>query len=162
VTITRSLAEPTAKRLANISSVFLRLALGVSFLSAVGDRFGFWGAFGQSHVAWGDFSHFIAYTAKLNWFMPSATIPVLAWASTCAEILLGVALVLGAFTRVAAFLSGLLLLLFALVMTFAVGLEVPLSLSVFSASAGAFLLATCGEYSWSLDSVLRRRLGRSG
>ena len=66
MTITRSLAEPTAKRLANISSVFLRLALGVSFLSAVGDRFGFWGAFGQSHVAWGDFSHFIAYTARLN------------------------------------------------------------------------------------------------
>jgi uncharacterized membrane protein YphA (DoxX/SURF4 family) len=162
VTMTTSLAERTAKRLVNISSVFLRLALGISFLSAVGDRFGFWGAFGQSHVAWGDFSRFIAYTAKLNWFMPSATIPVLAWASTCAEILLGVALVLGAFTRVAAFLSGLLLLLFALVMTFALGLEVPLSLSVFSASAGAFLLATCGEYSWSLDSVLRRRLGRSG
>src|ERR1700751_2055471 len=141
--MTRSLAEPTAKRLANISSVFLRLALGISFLSAVGDRFGFWGAFGQSHVAWGDFSRLIAYTAKLHWFMPSATIPV-------------------PFTRVAAFLSGLLLLLFALVMTFALGLEVPLSLSVFSASAGAFLLATCGEYSWSLDSVLRRRLGRSG
>lgn len=51
---------------------------------------------------------------------------------------------------------------FALVMTLALGLEVPLSLSVFSASAGAFLLATCGEYSWSLDSVLRWRLGRSG
>jgi uncharacterized membrane protein YphA (DoxX/SURF4 family) len=111
--------------------VFLRLALGVSFLSAVGDRFGFWGAFGQSHVAWGDFTHFMAYTAKLNWFMPSATIPVLAWASTCAEILLGVGLVLGAFTRVAAFLSGLLLLLFAFAMTLALGLEAPLSLSVF-------------------------------
>src|ERR1700751_1360504 len=138
--MTTSPAERTAKRLADVSSVFLRLALGVSFLSAVGDRFGFWGAFGQSHVAWGDFSHFIAYTAKLNWFMPSATIPVLAWASTFAEILLGIALILGAFTRVAAFLSGVLLLLFALVMTFARGLEVPLSLSVFSVVAGAFLL----------------------
>ena len=63
--------------------------------------------------------------------MPSATIPVLAWASTCAEILLGVGLVLGAFTRVAAFLSGLLLLLFAFAMTLALGLEAPLSLSVF-------------------------------
>ena len=162
MTMTTSPAERTVKRLADVSSVFLRLALGVSFLSAVGDRFGFWGAFGQSHVAWGDFSHFIAYTAKLNWFMPSATIPVLAWASTFAEILLGVTLILGAFTRVGAFLSGVLLLLFALVMTVALGLEVPLSLSVFSASAGAFLLATCDEYSWSLDSVLRRRLEHSG
>jgi uncharacterized membrane protein YphA (DoxX/SURF4 family) len=162
VTMTTSRAERTAERLAYVGAVFLRLALGVSFLSAVGDRFGFWGAFGQSNVAWGDFSHFIAYTAKLNWFMPSATIPVLAWASTLTEILLGIALILGAFTRVAAFLSGVLLLLFALVMTLALGLEEPLSLSVFSASAGAFLLATCGEYSWSLDSVLRRHLGRSG
>jgi uncharacterized membrane protein YphA (DoxX/SURF4 family) len=66
-----------------------------------------------------------------------------------------VALVLGAFTRVAAFLSGILLLLFALAMAFALGLEVPLSFSVFSASAGAFLLAACGEYSCSLDSLPR-------
>jgi uncharacterized membrane protein YphA (DoxX/SURF4 family) len=139
----------------DFSSVFLRLTLGVSFLSAVGDRFGFWGAFGQSRVAWGDLPHFIAYTAKLNWFMPSATIPALAWTSTCAEILLGVGLVLGVFTRVAGFLSGLLLLLFALVMIFALGLEAPLSFSVFSASAGAFLLATRNEYSWSVDSFLR-------
>jgi hypothetical protein len=29
------------------SSVFLRFALGFSFLSAVGDRFGFWGSFGE-------------------------------------------------------------------------------------------------------------------
>jgi uncharacterized membrane protein YphA (DoxX/SURF4 family) len=97
----------------------------------------------------------MAYTAKLNWFMPPATIPALAWASTCAETLLGVALILGAFTRVAAFMSGLLLLLFALSMTFALDLEAPLSFSVFSASAGAFLLTTCSEYSWSVDSFRR-------
>ena len=131
MTMTTHSGERTAKLMGDFSSVFLRLALGLSFLSALGDRFGFWGAFGQSHVAWGDFSHFVAYAAKLNWFMPSATIPALAWASTCAEILLGVALVLGVITRVAAFLSGLLLLLFALVMTSALGLEAPLSLSVF-------------------------------
>jgi hypothetical protein len=50
--------------------------------------------------------------------------------------------VLGAFTRVAAFLSGWLLLLFALSMTFTLGLKAPLNFSVFTASAGAFLLAT--------------------
>jgi hypothetical protein len=52
------------------------------------------GAFGQRNVAWGDVAHLAAYTAKLNWFMPSATIPLLAWASTSAEILLGFALIL--------------------------------------------------------------------
>jgi len=37
----------------NFRSVFLRLALGLSFLSAVADRFGWWGAFGHPNVAWG-------------------------------------------------------------------------------------------------------------
>jgi hypothetical protein len=49
---------------------FARLALGFSFLSAVADRFGLWGALGAPHVAWGDFAHFITYTATLNWFLP--------------------------------------------------------------------------------------------
>jgi hypothetical protein len=35
--------------LAEFSSVFLRLALGISFLSAVADRFGLWGAYGRSN-----------------------------------------------------------------------------------------------------------------
>src|SRR5215469_16263669 len=107
------------KPMEKLSSLFVRLAVGTSFLSAVGDRFGFWGAFGQPQVAWGDFSHFLAYVAKLNWFMPSATIPALAWISTGAEVLLGTAPVAGIYTRAAALLSGLLLLLFALSMTFA-------------------------------------------
>lgn len=146
------------KPIEQFSSLFVRLALGVSFLSAVGDRFGFWGHFGQPNVAWGDFSHFLAYTAKLNWFMPPAAIPVLGWISTGAEVLLGAALVAGIYTRAAALLSGSLLLLFALSMSFALGLEAPLSSSVFSASAGAFLLSTCREYPWSLDSIRRQQL----
>src|SRR5215813_7743077 len=57
---------------------FARLALGFSFLSAVADRFGLWGALGAPHIAWGDFAHFITYTATLNWFLPRPMIPALA------------------------------------------------------------------------------------
>jgi hypothetical protein len=60
------------------SSVFLRFALGLSFLSAVADRFGFWGSFGEHHVAWGTFARFVAYTGQLNWFLPKGTITTLA------------------------------------------------------------------------------------
>ncbi len=60
------------------SSVFLRFALGFSFLSAVGDRFGFWGSLGEHHVAWGTFARFVAYTGQLNWFLPKGTITTLA------------------------------------------------------------------------------------
>ena len=145
----------TSSRAADYSTVFLRLALGISFLSAVADRFGLWGAYGQPNVAWGDFSRFVNYTGQLNWFAPTALLPALAWAATFAEILLGLALVWGLFMRVAALLSGVMLLLFALTMTFALGLKAPLDFSVFSASAGAFLLAAYGKYPLSID-VLRR------
>ena len=135
------------------SSVFLRIALGASFLSAVADRFGLWGAFGKPHVAWGTFARFVAYTGQLNWFLPKATIPTLAIVATCAEALFGILLVLGWQTRIAAFLSGVLLLLFAGMMTGALGIKAPLDFSVFSASGGAFLLSTCVEYPFSIDQL---------
>jgi hypothetical protein len=76
------------------SSVFLRFALGFSFLSAVADRFGFWGSFGEHHVAWGTFAGFVAYTGRLNWFLPKEAITTLAIVATCAETILGVLLLL--------------------------------------------------------------------
>lgn len=145
-----------SSRFEDYSSFFLRLALGSSFLSAVGDRFGFWGSYGQPNVAWGDFSRFVAYTAKLNWFLPGATIPPLAWVTTVAETALGIALVLGIFTRVSAILSSLLLLLFAIVMTLTLGIKLPLNFSVFTAAAAAFQLAYCKAYFLSVDFLWQR------
>src|SRR5205807_7858275 len=119
----------TWKRAADYSSVFLRVALGTSFFSAVADRFGLWGTHGSPRVAWGDFAHFVAYTGRLNWFAPPALVPFLAWATTVAEMLLGLALIIGLFTRVAALLSGMMLLLFALTMTLALGIKAPLDVT---------------------------------
>lgn len=144
-------------RLAKFSSVFLRLALGISFMSAVADRFGLWGAYGKANVSWGDYARFVAYTAKLNWFAPTPVAPALAMIATAAETLLGLLLVLGWKTRITALLSGVLLTTFALTMTIALGVKAPLNFSVFSAAGGAFLLATCTEFSFSVDDLLRRR-----
>ena len=96
----------TMERIRGFSSLFLRLALGVSFLSALADRFGLWGTVGQPNVSWGSFARFVAYKGKLNWFLPEALIPALAVIATCAEALLGLCLVIGWHTRTAALLSG--------------------------------------------------------
>jgi uncharacterized membrane protein YphA (DoxX/SURF4 family) len=141
--------------LATVSSVFLRLALGISFLSAVADRFGLWGVYGERNVAWGNYVRFVAYTAKLNWFLPPTIIPLLAIISTAAEILFGLLLVLGWKTRAIALLSGVLLTSFALTMTLALGVKAPLDLSVFSAAGGALVLATSANFPFSLDELLR-------
>ena len=149
--------NPRWTEFAKFSSVFLRLALGISFLSAVADRFGIWGVYGQRNVAWGNYARFVDYTEKLDWFLPAAMIPAVALIATAAEALFGLLLVLGWKTRITAFLSGVLLTAFALAMTVALGAKAPLNFSVFSAAGGAFLLATSSEFPFSLDNLLRSR-----
>jgi uncharacterized membrane protein YphA (DoxX/SURF4 family) len=147
--------NPKPTGLAKFSSVFLRLALGITFLSAVADRFGLWGAYGQPNVAWGNYGRFVEYTVKLNWFLPAAIIPALAAIATVAETLFGLLLLLGWKTRVTSLLSGLLLISFALTMTMALGVKAPLNFSVFSAAGGALLLGVCENFPFSLDELLR-------
>jgi hypothetical protein len=118
----------------------LRLALAVSFLSAVADRFGLWGQFGVSGVAWGDFEHFTTYTARLLWFLPSSLVTRAAILATGAEIVLAGGLLVGWRLHWWAFASAALLLSFALTMSCALGVKAPLDSSVWTAAAAAFLL----------------------
>ena len=120
---------------------FLRVALAAGFLSAVADRFGLWGPAGAPNVAWGAWQPFIDYVAKLNWFALPASIPILAWTSTVAEVVLAIGLLVGWQLRWFALAAGLLLLSFAITMTLALGVKAPLDFSVFAAAAGALLLA---------------------
>ena len=125
---------------------FLRVALAAGFLSAVADRFGLWGPAGAANVAWGAWQPFVDYVAKLNWFAPPASTPILAWAATVAEVVLGIGLLIGWQLRWFALAAGLLLLSFAITMTLALGVKAPLDFSVFAAAGGAFLLAaTAGK-----------------
>lgn len=107
-------------------------------------------------MSWGNYARFVDYTAKLNWFLPASIIPTLANITTAAETLLGLLLVLGWKTRITALLSGVLLTIFALAMTTALGVKAPLNLSVFSAAGGALLLGECADFPLSLDDLLRR------
>lgn len=129
--------ERNGRRLEWLAVRYARVALGVSFLSAVADRFGLWG----KNSSWGNFANFEQYTAKVNSFMPAFSIPFLAWASTIAELALGVALIAGIWPRWVSLCSAVLLALFGLAMAWSLGLKQPLAYSVFSASACAALLA---------------------
>lgn len=117
--------------------LYARVALGAAFLSAVADRFGLWGKYG----GWGNFANFEKYTAQVNSFMPSFIIPFLAWSATAAELLLGIALILGLLTRWVALGAAALLFIFGMAMAISFGIKSPLDYSVFSASAGALLLS---------------------
>jgi uncharacterized membrane protein YphA (DoxX/SURF4 family) len=125
-----------------IAPLILRLALGATLLSAVADRFGIWGPPGAAAVAWGDWTHFVAYTAKVNSFLPSALAPALAIVATAAELVLGITLIVGIFQRPVAFASAALFALFAGAMTLSFGVKAPLNFSVFVDFAAALLLGT--------------------
>jgi uncharacterized membrane protein YphA (DoxX/SURF4 family) len=101
----------------------------------------------------------VDYTAKLIWFLPAAMIPPLAAIATAAESLFGILLVLGWKTRITALLSGVLLTVFALAMTMALGVKAPLNLSVFSAASGALFLGACTNFPFSLDRLIRAEGG---
>ncbi|MFI4851042.1 MAG: DoxX family protein [Gimesia chilikensis] len=121
---------------------FVRFALAASFLSAVADRFGLWGAAGTGEVAWGEIQTFLGYTSLLLWFLPEPLVVFSGWTATILEIVLAVGLITGIQLRAVALGSCLLLLTFALCMTFGTGPEGPLSFSVWTASAASLLLAT--------------------
>ena len=130
-----------SKSLEKAAEWFLRLALAAAFFSAVADRFGLWGPAGTPNVAWGNWQNFQNYCAKLNAMFPAVFQPALAWFATFAEMGLGIGLLLPVSTRWIALGSGVLLTLFAVSMTLVLGIKAPLNYSVFTAAAGAFLLA---------------------
>ncbi len=132
-------------RIVKYSPVYLRIAIGLTFLSAVADRFGWWGGPGENLVAWGNFQNFLDYTALLNPYLPTLMVPVIGWIVTIAEIVLGAALIIGFRIRETALISGILLLFFAVGMAVSIGIKSPLDYSVFTASAAALFLSTHTE-----------------
>jgi len=110
-----------------------------------------WGQAGVPNVGWGNFEAFTSHTALLNPYVSGNLISIVAWMATVLEVLFAVGLIVGFKTRIVAFSSGVLLLLFGLSMSVNLGLKAPLDYSVFTASSGAFLLATCTSLTWSID-----------
>ncbi|WP_027373830.1 MULTISPECIES: DoxX family protein [Chryseobacterium] len=133
--------------------LFLRLALGLTMLSAVADRFGWWS---KENSAWGNMSSFEDYTRQLTFFLPASLSTFSAYAATFLEILLPVMLILGFKTKIAAYGTSILLLIFALSMSVALGVKAPLNYSVWVGSAASLLLTVQQHYSLSIDQLTKK------
>lgn len=134
------------------SQLFLRVAIAITMLSAVADRFGFWG----KNSAWGNWANFEEYTRKLTFFLPESLSQFSAYTATFFEIAIPLLLLVGYKTKIAAYGAGFLLLIFALSMSIALGVKAPLDYSVWVGSAAAFLLASQQEFSFSLDQLTKK------
>lgn len=125
-----------------LACVAFRVAMGITFLSAVADRFGLWGPPGSPNAGWGSWERFVAYSSTLNWFLPSALQEPAAALATGGELVFGAALIAGIYARHAAYGAAVLLTCFAVTMALAEGIKSPLAYSVFVDAAGSWLLAT--------------------
>lgn len=131
--------------------LFLRFGIGVGFLSAVADRLGLWP---KEISAWGNWESFLEYTQFLNPIIPETLIPTVGLIATGAEVICGLCLILGLKTELMAKLSGYLMLIFALAITFSGGVKGAFDYSVFAASGAAFALSLMKEKYLELDTLI--------
>jgi uncharacterized membrane protein YphA (DoxX/SURF4 family) len=120
----------------------LRLSLAAAFLSAVADRFGWWKTLGQG--SWGSMRAFADYTHQLVPFASGWLLTAIAWAATAAEATLGILLLAGWRPKLVGAATCLLLIVFGTAMAISLGVESPLSYSVFSAASAAAAYAILG------------------
>jgi len=111
-------------------------------------------------VSWGSFHNFLIYTAKLNPWCPSACLPVLGVVVSVAEAGLGILLIVGISSRLAALLTGMMTFIFAAAMTLVLGVHAPLIYSVFPFSAASFLLASQPPDKLSIDNLRELKKSR--
>ncbi|MDC6390553.1 DoxX family protein [Maribacter sp. PR1] len=136
-----------------IIKVFLRVALSTAFLSAVFDRLGSWP---KEVSAWGNWENFLNYTHTLLPWIPDIFVPFVGLIATVLEVVFAICLLTGFKTELFAKLSGILLLCFALSMTFTTGLKASLDYSVFTAAAAAFSLSMKTNKYFEVDSILKK------
>ncbi len=138
----------------NIIKLFLRLALAGGFLSAVADRFGM---YSPANSTWGNWDSFLEFTQMINPWFPESIIPTLGAVATAAEVIFALFLIIGFKTELFAKLSGYLLLVFALSMTFSLGIKSAFDYSVFAATAGAFALSVMSNKYLEVDNLISNR-----
>jgi uncharacterized membrane protein YphA (DoxX/SURF4 family) len=143
--------------LRQLAQLYLRLTMGIGFFVLGLDRLGAWGPNGSPGVSWGDWKHFSPYAHHLMSYLPYNLAEAFAMIATFVEVTGGFLLVIGLFTKQASFACSGLTLCFAIAMSIADGITSPMDYSVFTVSAAGLLLASLGEYRYSLDNLIAKK-----
>ncbi len=130
--------------------LFLRVALSLGFISTVLDRCGF---YTKEVSTWGNWESFLVFTKILNPWFPDTLIPLVGIVVTVLEVLFALCLLVGFKTELFAKFSAVLIFLFALAMTFSIGVKSSFDYSVFTAAAAAFALSFMKEKFLEIDIV---------
>lgn len=135
------------------AQLFTRVALGLGFLLPVFDRLGLLGAPGSDNAAWGDWSHFVAYTHQLLPFTNLSTANIAGLLATIAECVLAVCLIIGFKTKWMGLGAALITFTFAVFMIVSLGIGAPFKYPVFVFTGAGLLLYTQQSFRWSVDAL---------
>ena len=139
----------------SLPQLYFRIAAGAGFFWFGLDRLGAWGPYGKPWVSWGNWHQFSLRAHQLMYFLPSGLAETFAMIATFIEAVGGFLLLIGLFTRYAAYACSMMTFFFGLAMAITDGITSPMGYSVFSLSAACWLLAIQPSYRWSLDALIR-------
>jgi len=144
------------------AQLLLRFSLGIGFLLPVADRLGYFGGPGTQNVFWGDWPSFASYTNLLMPYLNFKMASYAAFIATVLEVVFGILLIIGYKTRLVAYGSCMLTLIFALSMMFFLHFRAPFNSAVFVVSFASLLLASSTTFSWSVDDYLNGLSNKKG
>lgn len=136
-----------------IPQLFLRIGLGLGFIIPVMDRLGLIGAPGSGKVAWRDWRHFSAYTNTLMPFLNTTGAYIMGILATVSELIIGLCLIIGLKTRIAALGGVVITFVFAICMIITLGIGAPFKYPVFVFTGAGLLLSSLHKFNWSIDNM---------
>ena len=119
---------------------FAKVSLAISYLSAVFDRFGFWGHFGETGVSWGSMTQFFKHVSTLCPWATENMIPVIGWVVTVLEALIALAYIINAKNKIINYANIFLLILFIISMSLFQSIKMMINFNVIVCFSTALLI----------------------
>ena len=119
---------------------FAKVSLAISYLSAVFDRFGFWGHFGETSVSWGSMTQFFKHVSILCPWAPENMIPVIGWVVTVLEAVIALSYIINANNKFINIANIFILILFIISMSFFQSIKMMINFNVIVCFALSLLI----------------------
>ena len=141
------------KKSEDLAQLFLRLILSVGLFVSVMDRLGVLGS-SSTHVNWGNWRTFIAYTQSLLPYLEREAIRVCAVTVTMVEVILAFGLLLGYKIPFMAIGTSMMTFIFAICMAITYGIDTPFNSPVLIFTWCGIVLSGLCPCNWSIDNYL--------
>ena len=119
---------------------FAKVGLAISYLSAVFDRFGFWGHLGETGVSWGSMTQFFKHVSILCPWAPENMIPVIGWVVTVLEAVIALSYIINTKNKIINYANIFLLILFIISMSIFQSIKMMINFNVIVCFALSLLI----------------------